>query len=1422
MRRVCAFALVALLSLSALSSSVLAQTVLTVVSRTGQSLVASTPYSTFNGAFESFQVSNSAPVTSTTAGEANLVLKCAKGIKVLAPASGCLSQDPIVFYVQVEEQNTAGTTINTPCTFSLTGELASNFSVSTLNADLGRPWAVSAASKLIHDEFLTAQGLSASSPRTVWEGTTFVFNYTRAEKDTNTPANPLAFQPVGSISVNPVCTYLSKNVQSLGVINAGDVTGSWSVEFGNLVDTGNVYCEFTISTSDPKDHGRFLPLPPVYFRVVAESKRTQIKVSEPVGGWMFNGLTNETNVLQVSPKPSLGRGEWLSIWVDGCSDATLGRGRMIIPGLGAANAKDARGVTYGVDATSNEGPAVILPPFVAGSLYSVCTLQIDGSPAALNRYELFLTRIVINTGKVVTIQAVFDQTTELPSNANPVADSSVPRIKFTWSDAKVYLGTLELLVQCTRCPETNTAAFDLRIPGLSSPDYIVVAWPNLNGDFVDPTNITAAPYYEFAPYTVGVVTCNYLLKDKNLLSVNPTADWFVAPPTQTFNVRAPYEFSITANNGVSAPSSKWGSGWTPLPIAPELASSIALTVAAPGFDVTLGLNCSGAAAQPSGSDLAFVTPGFGIAPDFATLTWLKSSSKEGKIALPVTLLTRPTTDQLVRCQWVMGGNHSGLFAKPDPIDFLVGKPVRLAAVTSTPPGDGKFRINDGSAPEVGVATVNITVAAGEDAAATAYENGFIVDWTCISQYTETVTIGTTSTVQPVELDSGSVAFPGDMEIGSSRKYSFDVASSHTTEATVATCTYSWPVDTSSATPNMNLAGLDRRHFVLPTPTIIRFEPQIEVKVTGTVFPNGAVVENGPIEQYNVFNSGAKGSIVYTPATLPVGDEELIVSLVIPGITGVNASEFKFTAAGPSSATYEFTMPTQTAETGNFYVATWMLKENAHGKWLLSSETISFVVGKLASFTQLPANADLPPAYFNEEYVVPQRLRTPLSDALTLVPSQCLGASTLSALCKSGRVRFGPSRVPVLTLGAATTAVEFYYRAPAQASDAPDAIDDVCVFKHVYGTTAIAFSTPAPFKVRVQKKATFVVSGVAHLPVFYDIDGNVRGMTDLTLSVAPTEVPRIGKGGVTAYVKCGEKQTTSSITTMLYEGFFYFFEGDATPQSFVISEAAQEDFANRIDHIPSKWYCYAEADTMSHGGVSSEPLALGQLDQQHFVRSNSAIMNVGNPWSFSFSQPGKWIRTPSSVCEADVPMNVTITMNQALLWDNVQVYPNCHRVDWFVDEGATLPPTARDVDIVSSTNSGDYVNLKKSDAPDCPKRSAWFLIYSNGYEGDIECRWTVNSGEVNSFALPSTLQAYSAPVERSEGGLTDGEIAGIVVGSVCGSILIGAAIYFGVKAASGGSSKAVANSGGRSSATPNGASNNNGVELPQVTNEGGQV
>jgi hypothetical protein len=140
-------------------------------------------------------------------------------------------------------------------------------------------------------------------------------------------------------------------------------------------------------------------------------------------------------------------------------------------------------------------------------------------------------------------------------------------------------------------------------------------------------------------------------------------------------------------------------------------------------------------------------------------------------------------------------------------------------------------------------------------------------------------------------------------------------------------------------------------------------------------------------------------------------------------------------------------------------------------------------------------------------------------------------------------------------------------------------------------------------------------------------------------------------------------------------------------------------------------------------------------------------------------------------------------------------------------------------IVSSTNVGDYVTMGRSDAPDCPKRSAWFLIYSNGYEGDIECRWTVNSGQVNSVALPSTLHAYSAPVERSEGGLTDGEIAGIVVGSVGGSILIGAAIYFGVKAASGGSSKAVANSAGRSSATPNGASsNNNGVELPQVTNE----
>jgi hypothetical protein len=117
MRRVCAFALVALLSLSSLSSSVLAQTVLTVASGSGQSFVTPT-YSTFNGASEVFQVTNPAPITGATPGEANLVLTCAKGIKVLAPASGCLSQNPLFFYVQVEEENTAGTNIDTPCKVS--------------------------------------------------------------------------------------------------------------------------------------------------------------------------------------------------------------------------------------------------------------------------------------------------------------------------------------------------------------------------------------------------------------------------------------------------------------------------------------------------------------------------------------------------------------------------------------------------------------------------------------------------------------------------------------------------------------------------------------------------------------------------------------------------------------------------------------------------------------------------------------------------------------------------------------------------------------------------------------------------------------------------------------------------------------------------------------------------------------------------------------------------------------------------------------------------------------------------------------------------------------------------------------------------------------------------------------------------------
>jgi hypothetical protein len=204
----------------------------------------------------------------------------------------------------------------------------------------------------------------------------------------------------------------------------------------------------------------------------------------------------------------------------------------------------------------------------------------------------------------------------------------------------------------------------------------------------------------------------------------------------------------------------------------------------------------------------------------------------------------------------------------------------------------------------------------------------------------------------------------------------------------------------------------------------------------------------------------------------------------------------------------------------------------------------------------------------------------------------LGASTLSAECKYGYVRFGPSRVATLTLSAAITVVEFYYTAPVQASDAPDAIDEVCGFTHRSTTTDIAFSTPAPFKVRVQKKSSFVVSGVNHLPWSYDVDWHPRGFSEFTLSVAPTEVPRIGKGGVTAHVLCGEKDSTSAINNVLYEGFFYFFEGDATPQSFVISEARQENFANiQLNQIPSKWYCYAEADTSSYG-VSSDPLRLG--------------------------------------------------------------------------------------------------------------------------------------------------------------------------------------------------------------------------------------
>jgi hypothetical protein len=136
MRRVCAFALVALLSLASLSSAVLAQTVLTVTSATGQLFVAPNTYSTFNGAFESFVVDNPAPVTSATPGEANLHLTCAKGIKVLAPASGCLSQLKLTFYVQVEEQNTAGININTPCTVSFFNKTSSSICLFLLLSSL--------------------------------------------------------------------------------------------------------------------------------------------------------------------------------------------------------------------------------------------------------------------------------------------------------------------------------------------------------------------------------------------------------------------------------------------------------------------------------------------------------------------------------------------------------------------------------------------------------------------------------------------------------------------------------------------------------------------------------------------------------------------------------------------------------------------------------------------------------------------------------------------------------------------------------------------------------------------------------------------------------------------------------------------------------------------------------------------------------------------------------------------------------------------------------------------------------------------------------------------------------------------------------------------------------------------------------------
>jgi hypothetical protein len=86
---------------------------------------------------------------------------------------------------------------------------------------------------------------------------------------------------------------------------------------------------------------------------------------------------------------------------------------------------------------------------------------------------------------------------------------------------------------------------------------------------------------------------------------------------------------------------------------------------------------------------------------------------------------------------------------------------------------------------------------------------------------------------------------------------------------------------------------------------------------------------------------------------------------------------------------------------------------------------------------------------------------------------------------------------------------------------------------------------------------------------------------------------------------------------MYDGLFYFFERDAAPQSLVISEATQESFVNLLSRIPSQRYCFAEADTVSHGGVSSAPLCLGQQDKKHSQRSDSPVMNIGNPWSFSF-------------------------------------------------------------------------------------------------------------------------------------------------------------------------------------------------------------